>query len=76
MAEDYQNDPLDDEVDAAVEAASTLVVHAERIGMPELELPVPEDGNVWVVTAKKLGIKGGDGHDEPMGLSPGHDGTI
>jgi hypothetical protein len=55
--EDYQNDPIDDEFDAAMAAASEFVVHAERTGVSELEFPVPEHGNVWVVNAKRLRIK-------------------
>ena len=51
------NDPLDDEFDAAMDAATQLAVHAHRIGMQQLELPVGEDGNVWVVNIRKLGVR-------------------
>ena len=44
--EDHQSDPLDGESDGAIEAATQLAVHAHRIGMKELELPVAEDVNV------------------------------
>jgi hypothetical protein len=73
--EDYARDPLDDEFDSAMNAATELAVHVERIGMQELELPVPEDGNVWVVNIRKLGIKASeeDAESEPPAE---HDGTL
>jgi hypothetical protein len=75
MSDDYVNDPLDDEFDLAMEAATQLAVHAHRIGMKELELPVPEDGNVWVVNIRKLGVRDGEEYSEQKHPPAEQDGT-
>jgi hypothetical protein len=56
-AQDFPNDPFDDELDAAVIAADELVAHARAVGIEELELPIPDDSGVWAVTVKKLKIR-------------------
>jgi hypothetical protein len=53
---DFANDPLDDELDAAVLAAAELIAHAKTVGLAELQLPVVDESNVWAVTVKKMGI--------------------
>ena len=72
--DDYENDPFDDELSAALMAAAELVVHTKKIGLHELEFPLPDDGCVWVVNVRKLGIRDGEGHEKPPRLGK-HDGT-
>jgi hypothetical protein len=55
-AEDFPDDPLDDELDAAVLAAAELIAHAKTVGLTELDLPIVDEASVWVVTVKKMGI--------------------
>jgi hypothetical protein len=55
-AEDFPDDPLDEELDAAVLAAAELIAHAKTVGLTELDLPIVDEASVWVVTVKKMGI--------------------
>ena len=54
---DAPNDPFDDELDAAVLAATELVSHTKKVGLAELELPIPDESCVWKVTVTKMGIR-------------------
>lgn len=62
---DFENDPIDEELSAALMVAAELVVHAKKIGLPELEFPIPDDANVWVVSVRKLGIKNAEELEKP-----------
>jgi hypothetical protein len=54
--QDFPNDPFDDELDAAVLAATELIARTKRVGMTELELPLIDENYTWVVTVKRVGI--------------------
>jgi hypothetical protein len=53
---DDPNDPLDDELDAAMISALELVAHVKQMQSTELELPVVDDSGAWIVTVKRMGI--------------------
>ena len=72
----FENDPIDDELSAAMMVAAELVVHVKKIGLPELEFPLPDDGNVWVVNVRKLGIENGEEPEEPPHRPDRHDDSV
>jgi hypothetical protein len=76
--DDYLNDPIDDELDAAVKAAEELVIRAKTVGLEKLELRIPDQSALWTVTVKKSGIEeqmvpGAEGHSANGGK---HDGKM
>jgi hypothetical protein len=56
--QDFPNDPFDDELDAAVLAAAELIARTKRVGLAELELPLVDENCTWIVTVKRMGVKG------------------
>ena len=53
-AQDFPNDPFDDELSFATVTAAQLVECAKNAGLAELELPIADESAVWVVTVKRL----------------------
>jgi hypothetical protein len=75
--DDYLNDPIDDEFDAAVLAAEELVIRTRTVGLDKLELRIPDQSGSWTVTVRKTGTRGpeepsADGHS---GNGARHDGN-
>lgn len=56
-AQDFSNDPFDEELAAALMAAAQLIECTKSVGLMELELPIPDESGVWAVTVKRLGIQ-------------------
>jgi hypothetical protein len=84
MSEDrdeFENDPIDDELEEAMMVAAELVSRAKRLGMPKLELPIRDEVTTWRVTVSKMetvpypGVpreqRDHDGHN-----GGGHDGHV
>jgi hypothetical protein len=76
--DDDVNDPIDDEMDAAVMAAAELVIRAKTVGLEKLELQIPDQEGSWTVVVKKSSLReykvpGADGHGANGGQ---HDGKI
>jgi hypothetical protein len=74
--EDNQNDPIDDELDAAMMSAADLVIRAKTIGLNKLELPIKDESSEWTVTVKRAGTSeyerpGVDGHGANGGQRDG-----
>lgn len=72
----FENDPIDDELSAAMMVAAELVVHVKKIGLPELEFPIPDDAHVWVVNVRKLGIENGEESERPSHRPDRHDDAL
>jgi hypothetical protein len=78
MADNAQNDPIDDELDDAVMLAAELVARAKRIGTASLELPVRDESNLWTVTVMRADLRehqvpSADGNGANRGQ---HDGKV